>query len=964
MASSTVTPANSQNLSNLVWVGMILYGIYWCANNAYTLRLHSIKEFGTVIHEFDPYFNWRATQYLDQNGWKKFATWFDYKVWYPLGRPVGTTIYPGMQVTAVFLKQYIFRARMTLNDICCYMPAWFGVAASTCTGLIAYECSIPESSSGSLFTVIMDIYNGEMRKTPKGGSHIQAAVIGVIAMGIMSMIPAHMMRSVGGGYDNESIAVTAMTLTFWMWCRSLRNDQSWVFGIATGVAYFYMVAAWGGYVFVLNLIGVHAGILVLLGRFSTKIYRAYSLFYVIGTALAIQVPVVGFTPLKSLEQLGPCAVFLGYQVLQYCEIVRKRKKLSRSEAYLLRAKVGIVAGALACAVIFFMTPKGYFGPFSARIRGLFVKHTKTGNPLVDSVAEHQPANANAYHQYLQIVIYSAPAGFAMVLFNLGDSSSFLLVYGFVSYFFSSKMVRLVLLLGPIASILTGVVVGIFATKGIELIVPWLSTNGEADGENSQLSKSEKNKKDGKKDSKKKKSKKVDEFESVNESAFIKLKVAVDDLMKSNEIKMLKQVLAVMLFATLYFSGKYFYGYCEKMSHALSNPSIILKGKLQSGKTVIVDDYRESYFWLRDNTPDDARILSWWDYGYQITGIANRTTLADGNTWNHEHIALLGKILTTTEEEGYEIARHLADYVLIWAGGGGDDLAKSPHLARIANSVYRDLCPGDVACRAFGVRDKQGTPSAMMERSFLFKLHGHKLKPGVEADPNKFKEVFRSKYGKVRIFKILAVSQESKNWVVKNRKCDVPGSWYCPGSYPPALKDVLDTRKDFAQLEDFNSGNTDSEYQKAYFDGINKAKNHRSHDVPSSNPKGKIAENSDSKFESLTSDELEKLLKDLRAKLSPAEIDDANKNWDDTEETTMMWNLISEKSIAKITKWLSVDPIVGFMRSSDGRGPMWWAYENRYMEVAVILTKLGVSNTLKDKYGKTPIDLLTSGSKKL
>ena len=37
----------------------------------------------------------------------------------------------------------------------------------------------------------------------------------------------------------------------------------------------------------------------------------------------------------------------------------------------------------------------YFGPLSARIRGLFVRHTRTGNPLVDSVAEHQPASADA-----------------------------------------------------------------------------------------------------------------------------------------------------------------------------------------------------------------------------------------------------------------------------------------------------------------------------------------------------------------------------------------------------------------------------------------------------------------------------------------------------------------------------------------------------------------------------------------
>lgn len=61
-----------------------------------------------------------------------------------------------------------------------------------------------------------------------------------------------------------------------------------------------------------------------------------------------------------------------------------------------------------------------------------------------------------------------------------------------------------------------------------------------------------------------------------------------------------------------------------------------------------------------------------DYGYQISGIANRTTLADGNTWNHEHIATIGRILTAPEKEAHKLARHLADYVLVWAGGGGDD----------------------------------------------------------------------------------------------------------------------------------------------------------------------------------------------------------------------------------------------------------------------------------------------------
>ena len=73
---------------------------------------------------------------------------------------------------------------------------------------------------------------------------------------------------------------------------------------------------------------------------------------------------------------------------------------------------------------------------------------------------------------------------------------------------------------------------------------------------------------------------------------------------------------------------------------------------------MVDDYREAYLWLKSKTPEDARVMAWWDYGYQITGIANRTSIADGNTWNHEHIATLGRILSGSEEESHKVARRV------------------------------------------------------------------------------------------------------------------------------------------------------------------------------------------------------------------------------------------------------------------------------------------------------------------
>ena len=116
-------------VKNVVRLVLLIF-IGW---TAYDIRLHAIREYGLVIHEFDPWFNYRATEYLDQHGLEKFFKWFDYMVWYPLGRPVGTTIYPGMQMTAVFLKNFLNNQvgyEISLNDVCCYIPAWFGVTAT------------------------------------------------------------------------------------------------------------------------------------------------------------------------------------------------------------------------------------------------------------------------------------------------------------------------------------------------------------------------------------------------------------------------------------------------------------------------------------------------------------------------------------------------------------------------------------------------------------------------------------------------------------------------------------------------------------------------------------------------------------------------------------------------------------------------------------------------------------------
>lgn len=70
------------------------------------------------------------------------------------------------------------------------------------------------------------------------------------------------------------------------------------------------------------------------------------------------------------------------------------------------------------------------------------------------------ASSDAYFTYLNNIVYIAPLGFAMTALRYcHDSSSFLLVYGVAAYFFSNKMVRLILLTAPIASAFGGIFIG-------------------------------------------------------------------------------------------------------------------------------------------------------------------------------------------------------------------------------------------------------------------------------------------------------------------------------------------------------------------------------------------------------------------------------------------------------------------------------------------------------------------------
>jgi dolichyl-diphosphooligosaccharide--protein glycosyltransferase len=44
------------------------------------------------------------------------------------------------------------------------------------------------------------------------------------------------------------------------------------------------------------------------------------------------------------------------------------------------------------------------------------------------------------------------------------------------------------------------------------------------------------------------------------------------------------------------------------SNAYSSPSVVLASRNADGSQFIIDDFREAYYWLRQNTPKDTRVM--------------------------------------------------------------------------------------------------------------------------------------------------------------------------------------------------------------------------------------------------------------------------------------------------------------------------------------------------------------------
>ena len=130
------------------------------------------------------------------------------------------------------------------------------------------------------------------------------------------------------------------------------------------------------------------------------------------------------------------------------------------------------------------------------------------------------------------------------------------------------------------------------------------------------------------------------------------------------------------------------------------------------------------------------------------------------------------------------------------------------------------------------------------------------------------------------------------------------------------------------MEDFNvKGDEDSDYQREYFENLLGDKKDR----PAERERAR------------------------KAKLTPAEIDLINEQWQNNEMTSMLYEMIAHDHFEELREVLMSNPQLAHIRSEDGRGPMWWAYEFKRPKIIKMLKALQVSETRTDEEGRTPLD---------
>ena len=508
--------------------------------------------YGFELFEFDPFFNYRATEYILENGTDAYFNWIDEKSWHPFGRNVSETSQVTLHLTAASLYP-VFNFGSSLYDFTILLPLVIG--SLTAIAVFAFVRVLGGTTAG-LF----------------------AALIFSISVPIFS-------RGLVGWFKSEPLGLFFAFIAMYLFVSGIKFNKGKISLIKLIIAGLFLslgLSAWGGILFFV--------IPIVLFYFSLPFFKNKNNF-IMWAAPSFSISVILF----SLVFERTTTFIIGYAGLAlllptfFIILSGVVMKFSNERAKIRNCAIILISFAVSGVGIF---GSGIIGPPSFRYLNAVNPFLTNQDSLTDSVAEHMTTSLNLSFTFLSVFLIFAVIGiwflFSKKTINLKtDMRIFAVFVSIIAIYVSSAFVRLELFAS----------VGIIILGSIGLAI---------------------------------------------------LTQKIFEQNKQNLTKIIFPAVIIILFiipVTLPENNNW-------LGWADFPPSLLNGGSAFT--QFASDDWKDAMLWIKENTPEDAIIASWWDYGYWITTLSERTTLIDNSTLIDWQIQKLAYTLITNPEDAWHI----------------------------------------------------------------------------------------------------------------------------------------------------------------------------------------------------------------------------------------------------------------------------------------------------------------------
>ncbi|MHC1601201.1 MAG: STT3 domain-containing protein [Candidatus Nezhaarchaeales archaeon] len=266
-----------------------------------------------------------------------------------------------------------------------------------------------------------------------------------------------------------------------------------------------------------------------------------------------------------------------------------------------RLKKPLTLGYIVAIIAFGTAFLAIKGPtVSLRYLSAIIPWLRSTDPLVRSVAEHAMTTWSHFFMQFGFIIILGIACLFLLAQRLNDVDVFLILLGLLTAYVAANMVRLNLLLAPTFSVLAG----IFSSRLTSSLIKHMKH------------------KHGK----------------TTRKAF-----------KPPSSHIILGLFASLLILTPTTTGL-----------SIIDPRSGMPTNLAYASSPILmsQDWLSALEWIRENLPSDAVIASWWDHGYWIAIVGNRTSVCDNSTINGTQIRLIARAFLSNETEALKIFKKL------------------------------------------------------------------------------------------------------------------------------------------------------------------------------------------------------------------------------------------------------------------------------------------------------------------